>query len=149
MENLIIFYYSVCNKSSMFVTNCLVVFFGRTMRCLWQTRASPNVIYSMHHLRDHTSTLVMGGIDGVLRIVDEISGKVLSGCILDQNTSGWVSTEASNKLSRKKGRRIAEDTKLDLMPKTSRPSINCLAVGFQKVVTTHDDNYIRVWKFKI
>ncbi|WOH04386.1 hypothetical protein DCAR_0623795 [Daucus carota subsp. sativus] len=121
----------------------------RTMRCLWRTRASPNVIYSMHHLRDHTSTLVMGGIDGVLRIVDEISGKVLSGCILDQNTSGSVSTEASNKLSRKKGRRIAEDTKLDLMPKTSRPSINCLAVGFQKVVTTHDDNYIRVWKFKI
>lgn len=121
----------------------------RTMRSVWQTRVSPNVIYSMNHLRDHTSTLVMGGIDGVLRIVDEISGKVLSSCILNQITSGTIHAEASNKLSRKKGRRIAEDTRLELMPKASRPSINSLAVGFQKVVTTHDDNYIRVWKFRI
>lgn len=83
----------------------------RTMRSLWQSRVSPNVIYSMHHLRDHTSTLVMGGIDGVLRIVDEISGKVLSSCILNQNSGGSVRAEASNKLSRKKGIRIAEDTR--------------------------------------
>lgn len=119
------------------------------MRSLWQTRVSPNVIYSMHHLRDYTSTLVMGGIDGVLRIVDENSGKVLSSCIPNQNTSGSVRAETSSKLSRKKGRRIAEDTRLEFLPKASRPSINCLAVGFQKVVTTHDDNYIRLWKFKI
>lgn len=119
------------------------------MRSVWQTRVSPNVLYSMDHLRDHTSTLVMGGIDGVLRVVDEISGKVLSSCILNQNTSGSICAEASNKLSRKKGRRIAEDTRLELMHKASRPSINSLAVGFQKVVTIHDDDYIRVWKFRI
>lgn len=119
------------------------------MRSVWQTRVSPNVIYSMNHLRDHTSTLAVGGIDGVLRVVDEISGKVLSSCVLNQNTSGSICAEASNKLSRKKGQRIAEDARLELMPKASRPSINCLAVGFQKVVTTNDDNYIRVWKFRI
>lgn len=121
----------------------------RTMRTLWHTRVSPNVIYSMHHLRNYTSTLVIGGIDGVLRIVDQNTGEVLSSCILDKNSSESIRPEASNKVAtRKKGRRISEDTRLDLMPKAFRPSINCLAVGFQKVVTTHDDNYIRVWKFR-
>lgn len=119
------------------------------MRTLWQTRVSPNVIYSMHHLRNYTSTLAIGGIDGVLRIVDQNTGEVLSSCILDKNGSESIRPEASNKVAmRKKGRRISEDTRLDLMPKAFRPSINCLAVGFQKVVTTHDDNYIRVWKFR-
>ncbi|KAL8098360.1 F-box/WD-40 repeat-containing protein At3g52030 [Apium graveolens] len=121
----------------------------RTMRSVWQKRVSPNVIYSMNHLRDHPSVLVMGGIDGVLRAVDETSGKILSSCILNQDTSGSKRAEASNKLSRKKGSRITEDTRLELMPKALRPSITSLAVGFRKVVTIHDDNYIRVWKFRI
>lgn len=121
----------------------------RMIRSLWQTRVSPNVIYSMHHLRNYTSTLAVGGIDGVLRIVDHNTGKVLSRCILDENSGGSTHPEASNVVvTRKKGRRISEDTRLDLTHKTFRPSINSLAVGFQKVVTTHSDSYIRVWKFK-
>lgn len=135
--------YIVLRVSDIILWSC------RTMRTLWQTRVSPNVIYSMHHLRNYTSTLAIGGIDGVLRIVDQNTGEVLSSCILDKNSSESIRPEASNKVAtRKKGRRISEDTRLDLMPKAFRPSINCLAVGFQKVVTTHDDNYIRVWKFR-
>ncbi|KAK4424921.1 F-box/WD-40 repeat-containing protein [Sesamum alatum] len=57
----------------------------RTLRRLWDTRVSPNVLYSMHHLRNDKSTLVVGGIDGVLRIVDQNSGEVLSRCIMDDN----------------------------------------------------------------
>ncbi|KAL7234471.1 hypothetical protein ACSBR1_017971 [Camellia fascicularis] len=121
----------------------------RTMRTLWNTRASPNVIYSMHHLRSDKSTLVVGGIDGVLRFLDQDSGEVFSRCIMNESSSSISnsSRDSYGVVLVKKARRLSEDIRIDLIPKTSRPSVRCLAVGMQKVVTTHNEKYIRVWKF--
>ncbi|XP_031279797.1 F-box/WD-40 repeat-containing protein At3g52030-like [Pistacia vera] len=43
----------------------------RTMKPLWEARVSPNVIYSLQHLQHDASTIVVGGIDGVLRVLDQ------------------------------------------------------------------------------
>ena len=40
-----------------------------------------------------------------------------------------------------------EDTRIDDIPRIVRPPITCLAVGMNKVVTTHNTKYIRLWKF--
>lgn len=117
----------------------------RTFRRLWNTRVSPNVLYSMHHLRNDKSTLVVGGIDGVLRIVDQNSGEVLSRCIMQDNRNVPNQTDKNRVVEKKKAIRLSEDDRIDLMP--NRPPITCLAVGMQKVVTTHSDKHIRVWKF--
>ncbi|KAL0377179.1 UNVERIFIED_CONTAM: F-box/WD-40 repeat-containing protein [Sesamum calycinum] len=110
------------------------------------TRVSPNVLYSMHHLRNDKSTLVVGGIDGVLRIIDQNSGEVLSRCIMQDNRNvSNHSTDKNRVVEKKKAIRLSEDDRIDLMP--NRPPITCLAVGMQKVVTTHNDKHIRVWKF--
>ncbi|KAH6814365.1 F-box family protein with WD40/YVTN repeat doamin [Perilla frutescens var. frutescens] len=120
----------------------------RMMRRRWEIRASPNVLYSMHHLRNDTSTLVVGGIDGVLRIVDQGSGDVLSRCIMENSSISSGSTDKNRVIVRKKlATRLAEDDRIDLMP--NRPPVSCLAVGMQKVVTAHSDKYISVWKFGI
>ncbi|XP_062174861.1 F-box/WD-40 repeat-containing protein At3g52030 [Alnus glutinosa] len=118
----------------------------RTMRSVWETRVSPNVVYSLQHLRNDASTLVVGGIDGVLRILDQNTGKVLSSCVVggnmlssSQNTNGGPEG--------RKGRRVSEDIRIDTIPRTARPPITCLAVGMKKVVTTHNSRYIRLWKF--
>ncbi|KAL6557600.1 hypothetical protein OROMI_017950 [Orobanche minor] len=118
----------------------------RTLRRVWETRVSPNVIYSMHHLRSDRSTLVVGGIDGALRIVDQDSGEVLSTCIPEQNStvSNRLAVQNGPIIEKKKAIRLSEDDRI-LMP--NRPPITCLAVGMQKVVTTHGDKCIRVWKF--
>ncbi|XP_061356965.1 F-box/WD-40 repeat-containing protein At3g52030 isoform X2 [Gastrolobium bilobum] len=89
----------------------------RTRRLLWDTRVSPNVVYSIQHMPSDTSTLAVGGIDGSIQ--------------------------------RRKGRRLPEDTyiNIDIIPKSVRPSITCLAVGMKKIVTTHNSNDIRLWKF--
>lgn len=112
---------------------------------------SPNVVYSMHHLRNDTSTLVVGGIDGVLRIVDQVTGEVISRCIMDDSSTVLhCSTErfGTVQIESRKLKRLSEDDRIDLMPRASRPQITCLAVGMEKVVTTHNDKYIRVWKFR-
>ncbi|KAK3017296.1 hypothetical protein RJ639_006400 [Escallonia herrerae] len=120
----------------------------RTRKPVWETRVSPNVIHSIHHLRNDTRTFVMGGIDGVLRVADQQTGEVVSRYIIEGRSSSSSVPGGSRRLvERKKARRIAENTRLDLMPRTSRPYINCVTVGMQKVVTTHPDNYVRVWKF--
>ncbi|XP_023756448.2 F-box/WD-40 repeat-containing protein At3g52030 [Lactuca sativa] len=120
----------------------------RMMKRLWEVRVSPNVLTSIQHMRDDTSILAIGGIDGVLRLVDPQKGDILSSCIMDESSRKlYRSQNHQSKVTRKKGIRVLEDTRIDLMPRTSRPSINCLAVGMQKVVTTHADGYIRVWRF--
>ncbi|XP_075474194.1 F-box/WD-40 repeat-containing protein At3g52030 isoform X1 [Primulina tabacum] len=119
----------------------------RMSKRLWETRVSPNVLYSMHHLRNDKLTLVVGGIDGVLRIVDQDTGTVLSRWIVEEN--GIIANHSMGKnrfLERKKGIKLSEDARIDLMP--NRPPITCLAVGMQKVVTTHSDRFLRVWKFR-
>ncbi|XP_055817915.1 F-box/WD-40 repeat-containing protein At3g52030 [Solanum dulcamara] len=122
-----------------------------TTRTLWETRVSPNVVYSMHHLMNDTSTLVVGGIDGVLRTVDQVTGEVISRCIMDDSSTVLHrSTErfGTVQIESRKLKRLSEDDRIDLMPRTSKPQITCLAVGMEKVVTTHNDKYIRVWKFR-
>ncbi|KAG6677001.1 hypothetical protein I3842_14G005400 [Carya illinoinensis] len=119
----------------------------RTMRSLWETRVSPNVVYSLQHLRNDTSTLVVGGIDGVLRILDQNTGQVLSSCVMEGNMLS-ISQNSLGAIGRKKGMRLSEDTCIDSIPRSDRPPITCLAVGMNKVVTTHNSRYIRLWKFK-
>lgn len=106
---------------------------------------SPNVLYSMQHLRNDASTLVIGGIDGVVRIVDQGSGDVLSRIIMENSSESSHSMEKNKLIQKKKGIRLTEDDRIDLLP--NRPPITCLAVGMQKVVTAQSDKCIRVWKF--
>lgn len=155
--------YSAGVKTLCFNPNSYMLFAGstagnvscwdlrKTNRSLWETRVSPNVVYSMNHLRNDTSTLVVGGIDGVLRIVDQVTGEVISRCIMDDSSTVLHrSTErfGTVQIESRKLKRLCEDDRIDLMPRASRPQITCLAVGMEKVVTTHNDKYIRVWKFR-
>ncbi|KAK9128771.1 hypothetical protein Syun_017568 [Stephania yunnanensis] len=118
----------------------------RTMKPLWDNRISPNVIYSLQHLPSDTSSLAAGGIDGVLRVLDQNTGKILSSYVVDESTAR-ASSNKSHSTKKKKAVKLAEGTSLDSIPKTMRPPITCLAVGMKKVVTTHNSNVIRVWKF--
>ncbi|KAK6933856.1 F-box domain [Dillenia turbinata] len=117
----------------------------RMMRSLWETRVSPNVVFSMQHQRNDVSSLVVGGIDGILRVMNQDTGEVVSRCIIDGTSSSSLQTHGI--VQRKRGRRISEDTQLDQIPKSARPPITCLAVGMKKVVTTHNGKNIRLWRF--
>lgn len=121
----------------------------RTRRLMWKTRVSPNVVYSLQHMQSDKSTLAVGGIDGILRFLNQNDGNIVSSCIIDNKL---LSTHQSNSgsIQRRKGKRLPEDTyiNIDVIPMTSRPSITCLAVGMKKVVTTHNTRDIRLWKFK-
>ncbi|XP_044493977.1 F-box/WD-40 repeat-containing protein At3g52030 isoform X2 [Mangifera indica] len=119
----------------------------RTMKPLWETRVSPNVIYSLQHLQHDASTIVVGGIDGVLRVLDQNTGEVLSSCVTDISTVSSSSENKSPAIERKRGVRLSKDTLIDRIPRSTRPPITCLAVGMKKVVTTHHNKYIRLWKF--
>lgn len=120
----------------------------RMMKQLWEVRVSPNLICSVQHMRDDISILAVGGIDGVLRLVDLQNGDILSNCIMYESSRKlYRSQNPQSTVTNKKGIRVPEDARFDLMPRTSRPSINSLAVGMQKVVTTHADGFIRVWRF--
>ncbi|RDX62586.1 F-box/WD-40 repeat-containing protein, partial [Mucuna pruriens] len=124
----------------------------RTRKLLWSNRVSPNVIYSLQHLQSDTSltsTLAVGGIDGILRLLNQNDGSIVSSCVLgDKLLSTFQSPSGS--IQRRKGRRLPEGTyiNINLIPKTVRPSITCLAVGMKKIVTTHNTNDIRLWKFE-
>ncbi|EXB95302.1 F-box/WD-40 repeat-containing protein [Morus notabilis] len=119
----------------------------RTMRILWDKRVSPNVIYSLQHLGNDRSTLVVGGIDGVVRLINQNTGEILSSIVLEGK---MLSGSRGNYgvVERAKGRRLAEDTHIDSIPRSDRPPITCLAVGMKKIVTTHNSKYIRMWKFR-
>ncbi|KAJ1409041.1 WD40/YVTN repeat-like-containing domain superfamily [Sesbania bispinosa] len=121
----------------------------RTRRLLWDTRVSPNVVYSLQHLQNDTSTLVVGGIDGILRILNPNDGNIVSSCIMEDKLLS-TSQSPSGSLQRRKGKRLPNDTyiTIDSIPMTARPSISCLAVGMKKIVTTHNTKDIRLWKFK-
>ncbi|KAF5736468.1 hypothetical protein HS088_TW14G00610 [Tripterygium wilfordii] len=117
------------------------------MRRVWERQVSSNVVYSLQHQRNDTSTLVVGGIDGVLRVLDQNTGDVLSSCTMDAQILPSCS-ESARVVERRKGRRLSEeDIHIDKIPRSTRPPITCLAVGMKKVVTTHNSKYIRLWKF--
>ena len=114
---------------------------------------SPNVVYSMQHLRNDASSLAVGGIDGVLRILNQNTGEVLSRIVLEGNLLSTSSSSShqnivgSGTVQRMTGRRLSQDASIDSIPRSSRPPITCLAVGMKKVITTHNNKYIRTWKF--
>ncbi|XP_027930010.1 F-box/WD-40 repeat-containing protein At3g52030 [Vigna unguiculata] len=122
----------------------------RTRKLLWSNRVSPNVIYSLQHMQNDTSTLVVGGIDGILRLLNQNDGKTVSCFVVgDRLLSTFQSP--SGFIQRRKGQRLPEDNIINiepLVPRTDRPSITCLAVGMKKIVTTHNTNDIRLWKFE-
>ncbi|KAI3995814.1 hypothetical protein MKX01_017601 [Papaver californicum] len=137
----------------------------RTMKPLWEKKISPNVIYSIQHLRNDTSSLVVGGIDGVLRILNQDTGEVTSSYVVDKkgmfmgrasSSSSSLSSSSSSNYSRgafiekKVARKLSGDvtTDIDRIPKDLRPPITCLAVGMKKVVTTHNNKFIRLWRFQ-
>jgi len=110
---------------------------------------SPNVVSSLQHMQNDKSTLAVGGIDGILRFLNQNDGNIVSSCITEDRL---LSTYQSNSgsIQRRKGKRLPEDTyiNIDAIPRNSRPSVTCLAVGMKKVVTTHNTRDIRLWKFK-
>ncbi|CAM0874701.1 unnamed protein product [Alopecurus aequalis] len=133
----------------------------RTLRPLWETRVSPNVIYSAHHLPGDASVLAVGGIDGVLRLVCQRTGDTIRSFIMDAGqpaqSSSRLQVEKNNgpaesgprqRVEKKNVREIAPDARLDNIPMNLRPPITGLSVGMRKIVTTHGENYIRVWKFR-
>lgn len=134
----------------------------RTLRPLWETRVSPNVIYSAHHFPSDTSVLAVGGIDGVVRLVCQKTGDTIRSFIMDAGQPGQSSyrLQAEKKhgrppestprqqVEKKTVREIAPDARLDNIPMNLRPPITGLSVGMRKIVTTHGENYIRVWKFR-
>ncbi|GAB2289010.1 hypothetical protein Dimus_023312 [Dionaea muscipula] len=121
----------------------------RRMRTRWQQRVSPNVVYSIQYLHHDTSRLVVGGIDGVLRVLDQKTGDILSRYVMEES-HGVLSASFESSygaVERRRVKRLSEDTSIDSIPRRARPPISCLAVGWKKVVTTHNGNFIRVWKF--
>ncbi|XP_056692160.1 F-box/WD-40 repeat-containing protein At3g52030 isoform X2 [Spinacia oleracea] len=120
----------------------------RKMQSLWNTRVSPNAVYSMQYLRNDTSTLVIGGVDGVVRIVDQNTGKILTRCVMDPSVAKLTSRNSLyGSVERRKVKRLKGDGAIGSIPMTARPRIKCLAVGMGKVVTIHNTEYIRMWKF--
>ncbi|KAF0894564.1 hypothetical protein E2562_001866 [Oryza meyeriana var. granulata] len=118
----------------------------RTLRPLWEKRVSPNVIYSTHHLPGDTATLAVGGIDGVLRLICQRTGEIIRSFIVDAGCP--VASSSRQQVEKKSVRQVAPDARLDNIPTRLRPQITCLSVGMKKIVTTHGENYIRVWKFR-
>ncbi|XP_065022192.1 F-box/WD-40 repeat-containing protein At3g52030-like isoform X2 [Musa acuminata AAA Group] len=119
----------------------------RTLRPVWETRVSPNVIYTVHHLSNDTSMLAVGGIDGVLRILNQSTGEILSSLVIDATKGVPLSSKNSHEVVQKKVRRLQDTTCLDIIPRYLRPPITCLAVGMNKIVTTHNEKFIRAWRF--
>lgn len=117
------------------------------MKSLWESRVSPNVIYSLQHLQNDRSSLAVGGIDGILRILDQNTGTVRSCCMMD---SRLLSTHQNGlgTVEERRGKRLSDETPIDAIDRRNRPSITSLAVGMNKIVTTHNDKFIRLWKFQ-
>ncbi|KAL0890337.1 hypothetical protein Bca101_014320 [Brassica carinata] len=119
----------------------------RKMRQLWENRVSPNVVYSIQQLRTDTSVMIAGGIDGVLRVIDQKSGRVLSSCIMDDKVSTVRRRQTQVVVEKRRGKRVSQDIEIDKIERKNRPQISCIAMGMKKVVTAHSGKLISVWKF--
>ncbi|XP_057522017.1 F-box/WD-40 repeat-containing protein At3g52030 isoform X1 [Amaranthus tricolor] len=121
----------------------------RKMKKLWGYRVGPNAIYSMQFLRMDMSTLVVGGLDGVLRILDQNTGEILSRCVIRSSAVKITSTNSLyGSVERKQVKRLTEDSGISNFPLMTRQPIRCIAVGMGKVVTTHNTDFIRMWRFR-
>ncbi|KAL6211011.1 hypothetical protein ACLB2K_016240 [Fragaria x ananassa] len=126
----------------------------RTCGLLWETKVSQDAVCSMQHRRNDTTTLVVGGRDGVLHLLDQNTGNVVTEFILDTSYCVLSSTKpassSSGGCSRNmviqglRGRRTAPDANIVSIP---APPITCLAVRIKRIITTHGKDYIRTWKF--
>lgn len=125
------------------------LFLLRTLRPLWEKRVSPNVIYSTRHLPGDTATLAVGGIDGVLRVICQRTGDIIRSLVVDADLPAEATSRSRQQIEKKRVRRIDPDAQLDGIPRRLRPQITSLSVGMKKIVTTHGENYIRVWKFRM
>ncbi|XP_010503916.1 PREDICTED: F-box/WD-40 repeat-containing protein At3g52030-like [Camelina sativa] len=124
----------------------------RKMGRLWEKRVSPNVVYSIQQLQNDASIMVAGGIDGVLRVIDQKSGRVLSRFIMDDKGLSTTLRSNNNQAAiekRWRGKRVCQDIEIDKIERKLRPQISCLAVGMKKIVTAHNGKFISVWKFNI
>lgn len=119
----------------------------RTLKPVWETRVSPNVIYATHHLSNDLSTLAVGGLDGVLRILNQNTGEVLSSFVMDPGNAARASNNNLEAIQKRKARALSQDTCIDRVPRCVRAPITSLAVGMKKIVTTHNEKYIRMWRF--
>lgn len=107
---------------------------------------SPSTVYSLGHMQNDEWTLVVGGIDGALHVLDQKTGKVLWSFVMDHTVAP---ASSAGTVERRRGRKLSADdysSLIDSIPRTARLPITCLAVGMSKVVTTHGKN-VRVWKF--
>ncbi|GJN28673.1 hypothetical protein PR202_gb16828 [Eleusine coracana subsp. coracana] len=120
----------------------------RTLKPLWETRVSPNVIYSAHHFPGDMATLAVGGIDGVLRLVCQRTGDIIQSLVVDADRPAESTSRSRQQIEKKRVRKVDPDAQLDSIPRRLRPQITSLSVGMKKIVTTHGENYIRVWKFR-
>lgn len=123
----------------------LALLLCRNKRNLWESKVSPSTVYSLGHMQNDESTLVVGGIDGALHVVDQKTGKVLWSYVVDHT----VAPASSGTVERRRGRKLSVDdysSSIDSIPRTARLPITSLAVGMSKVVTTHGKS-IRIWEF--
>ncbi|KAJ0231208.1 F-box/WD-40 repeat-containing protein [Hirschfeldia incana] len=109
----------------------------RKMSQVWENRVSPNVVYSIQQLRNDTSVMVVGGIDGVMRVIDQKSGRVLSSCIMGDKVSTVVRRQTQLVVEKRRGKRVSQDVEIDKIERKTRPQISCIAMGMKKVVTAH------------
>ncbi|CAO2143499.1 unnamed protein product [Urochloa humidicola] len=145
-------------RSLSFSTNSHMVYAGssagyahcwdlRTMRPLWEPRVSPNVIYSTYHLPGDTTTLAVGGIDGVLRLISQRTGEIIRSIVVDTERPAEPTFRSRHQVEKKRVREVAPDARVDNISTRLRPQITSLSVGMKKIVTTHGENYIRILKF--
>lgn len=116
---------------------------------MWEHRVSPNVVYSIQQLRNDTSAIVAGGIDGVVRVIDQKNGRVLTRFIMDDKVSTTLRRNSQVVVEKRRGKRVSQDIEIDKIERKTRPQISCLAVGMKKIVTAHSGKFISVWKLNL
>ncbi|KAJ3671760.1 hypothetical protein LUZ60_007839 [Juncus effusus] len=121
----------------------------RMLRPIWEKRVSPNVIYSINHMKNDNSILACGGLDGILRILNKNSGEIMRSFHLDPRNFGGSNNNKGLRgdIERKKVVCVNEDFTVERVARYLRPQILSLCVGMKKVVTTHGDDIVRVWRF--
>ncbi|KAI5082896.1 hypothetical protein GOP47_0002639 [Adiantum capillus-veneris] len=124
----------------------------RKQKLLWTVRIGANCIASLHSPSYDATTLVTGGINGVITILDMGSGAVLRKFVVAHDET----QTKGNSLNKSKGNSgVAEHAQAKItysskgIPSNIRPPILCLKAGMTRIVTTHPDGMIRVWHFKL
>ena len=83
----------------------------------------------------------------MLRVMCQRTGETIRCLLVDADRPGEAASRSRQQIDKKPVRRIDPDAQVDSIPRCLRPQITSLSVGMKKIVTTHGENYIRVWKF--